>query len=227
MAIVTNSTSIGKIICNPLHFKIRFDGGKVFGWQPRSIMHMNRRLNFSSISSSGSIEQELYAVERWSQSFSHAFPDAEATRGHVHWHLPMNQGVAGSLTNRSEIQRRCAQALIDGAAHVSAARPLAKAHMRVAALICQPDMFMSQICLFSDPAYFRSFTHRTHPRQRWTPLPPDRRLSRELGLMVPCGFSEFGYQEIMHEPDETDASKLVVTYDGEIWMIADADPGEC
>lgn len=98
--------------------------------------------------------------------------------------------------------------------------------MRVAALICQPDLFMSQICLFSDPAYFRSFTNRTHLRQCWTPVRPERRLSIDLGLSVPTGFLELGFHERMQEPDETDASKLVVTYEGEVWMIADADPSQ-
>lgn len=184
---------------------------------------MTRRLNIDS-SCASTVEQQLRAVERWSQSFENIFPDAEATRGHAHWHMPVDQALTDPATSGSDVQRRCAQAVIDGAAAMSVARPPAKAHMRVAALICLPDLFMSQICLFSDPRYFRNFANRTHSRQCWTPVPSGHRLSVKLELTIPNGFIERGFHERLQEPDETDASRLVVTYEGEVWMIADADP---
>ncbi|WP_232629936.1 DUF3916 domain-containing protein [Methylobacterium sp. Leaf118] len=187
---------------------------------------MSRRLSLAPQMSADTVEHQLRAVEQWARSFEHAFPEIDAPRRHIHWHLPVDQALTDPSTSHDPfpIRTRCAQALIDGAASLSAARPPAKAQMRVAALICRPDLFMSQICLFPDPDYFRHFTVRTHPRQQWSPRPPEHRLSDEFGLRIPPGFVERGFHECMREPDALDASRLVVTYEGEVWMIADADP---
>jgi hypothetical protein len=182
---------------------------------------MTRRLSTRPSGPLRRVERQVRAVERWARSFEAVFPEGSEADGNAHWHLPVDQRLVDPATATASVQARCAQALITGAALVSAARPHEKAHMRVAALIDLPSLFMSQICVFFDPAYFRGFTDRTHECQQWTPLPPERSLARDWNLDLPPGFVERGFHEIIRDRDADDRHRLVVTHEGEIWMFAD------
>ena len=171
------------------------------------------------------IEQQIRVVECWSQAFaSHCFLDGGAGKAEQHWHLPVSQRLVDPPTTSRTVQTRCAQALVDAATHLAAVRPPEQGRARVVALIALPGMFASQVCIFFDPEYFRTFANRTHPSQSWTALPPGRSLAREWDLALPPGFKEQGFREVIREPAEHDPGTFEVTYEGEIWMITDMKP---
>jgi hypothetical protein len=71
-------------------------------------------------------------------------------------------------------------------------------------------MFPSEVCVFFDEAYFRSFTSRTTDGLRWTPLAPARSLAHEMGLTLPAGFAEESHCE--DDPE---------VYRREVWLIGE------
>ena len=105
------------------------------------------------------------------------------------------------------------------AANFMAARPR-EALAKVAAVVSWPCSEWSQVCVFFDLDYFRSFEVRDGEQQRWTPLPANRCLSRDLGLRVPVRLRERGYHEWRLDPASGIAPQAAAQ-EGEVWLIGD------
>ncbi|HEY8565831.1 MAG TPA: DUF3916 domain-containing protein [Beijerinckiaceae bacterium] len=175
---------------------------------------------------SRTVERELRALERWARTLGESFPAGAAADIHDDWKLPVSGALVDPPTTTPAIQARAAQALLDGAARLLAARPQDRGDVRVTVLITLPDMFPSRICVFYDPAYFATFADRTGRYQQWTPLHPERSLAREWGLIMPHGFREQGFREVMWSEADDDPERLVQVHDGEVWFVVDGDPDQ-
>jgi hypothetical protein len=156
---------------------------------------------------------------RWADGFAGSFPVEHAGRRFMNWKIPVPDRLVRPPTTTAAIQAECAQCLIDAAAHVAAAKPADLAHARAVAIISLPDMFASELCVFFDAAYFRSFTERTADWQRWTPLPKGRSLAEEMGLSLPDDFVVRGFAEAIHDEETGE------TREGEVWLIGECGPG--
>jgi hypothetical protein len=123
-------------------------------------------------------------------------------------------------TTTPNIQARCAKALLTAATHIVAKRPTECAHHRVSVMIHQPDMFMSEIQVFLDPEYHRTFEVRLGPHQVWTPLPPSRSLVRLWGLTLPNGFKERGWhnRDVSTDADEPGGVRI---YESQVWILGE------
>jgi len=161
-------------------------------------------------------EKHLQEIEAWADGFVGFFP-AEG-RSVEHWHLPADQRLVDPPTTTPAYQARCAQALINVARHLVEARPARQVHARVFAAIFSPDMFMSEVDVFFDQTSFRSFERRDSDAHRWTRLPPDRSLIRELGLKAPNGFTERGYHQSITNDDPEDGPSV---FENEVWIIGE------
>lgn len=167
------------------------------------------------------VKRELRAVERWARELGRAFPERLRDDQQDHWHLPVSGNLVNPPTATPRAQVACARALIDAAARLRAVRPAGQEHVRISAIVKRPEMFMSQVCVFFCPDYFAAFAVREHPDQIWTPLPRSRSLAREWGLVVPEGFEERGFHEVMRDGDDPEGGPV---FEGEIWMVTDRPP---
>jgi hypothetical protein len=167
-------------------------------------------------------EKHLKAVDDWAAGFAGYFPQpGNAYTPCSHWHVPVDQRLVDPPGARPENQRRVLQAMIHAAGHLAAARPANRTKEKIYVLTRWPEMFMAEVGVFLDPAYGKRFERRSHRYQTWTPL--DRRhrsLVRELGLVLPQGWTERGYQERQEEPDDAEPGGCRIS-EGEIWMIGE------
>jgi hypothetical protein len=169
-------------------------------------------------------ERHLAALDAWAAEFQDTFPADDAHPHCETYSLPADMRLTDRPTTRPEHQARCAQAMLTAAAHLRAARPAALFHQKVAVMTFQPDMFMSEVQVFTDPDYYRMFEVRTGRYQVWTRLPPERGLVRELGLVLPESFVERGWlnREEDEDPDEPSGRRI---FTNEVWMIGEPVPG--
>jgi len=128
---------------------------------------------------------------------------------------PVERHPQGSELQLNALRKAIAQAHIDVAANFIAARPR-QSLAKVAAVLCWPNTEWSQVCAFFDLDYFQRFETRDSDHQRWTPLPRQRSLSREIGLRAPARLRERGYHEWSFDPSSQSAP-----YEGEVWMFGE------
>jgi hypothetical protein len=168
-------------------------------------------------------ERHLAEIDAWAASFDGFFPPVEPShpRACLTYELPADMRLVDRPTTTPALQARCARALLVAAARIVAARPRGRSHQRVAVMIHQPDMFMSEVQVFLDPAYYRAFEVRTGPTQVWTRLPPERTLARDLGLALPDDFTERGWHNRNVSQDPNEPSGL---HASEVWMIGEPVP---
>ena len=161
----------------------------------------------------------LRRLDRWVRQTRGVFPQQDNGRL-LHKELaPLDLHPAGDDVQLNALRRAIAQAHVNVAANFMAARPR-DALAKVAAVVCWPCSEWSQVCVFFDLDYFKSFEVRDGAQQRWTPLPSSRSLSRELGLRVPVRLRERGYHELRLDP-ATEAAPQEAPHEGEVWLIGD------
>ncbi len=74
-----------------------------------------------------------------------------------HMHLPVSQAFIDSPKTPHAIKRDCIQLLIDRVEHLISIRPPSNRNNKVLAAIDLPDLFGSQIIIFYDEEYYKSF----------------------------------------------------------------------
>lgn len=156
------------------------------------INFMARRLCLTNKKLRGK-KRRLRSLTSWSQSFKNYFP-MDISENERYWNIkiPVHiQLVQGKQTNKT-IQAQCAQSLIDAAYQIFLAKPPHLKNYRVTYVICLPDMFTSEICIYTSEQYFQFHTEAwdREPEKLDTTL--NRSLAQEWGLILPAGFSEKG-----------------------------------
>ena len=63
---------------------------------------------------------------------------------------------------------------------------------RITAVICLPDMFTSEICLYRSEDYYQSFITEDRSKNGVTALIKERSLAAEWGLILPANVQELG-----------------------------------
>jgi hypothetical protein len=157
----------------------------------------------------------LRRLDRWVRQTRGTFPQQDNGRLFHKERAPIALHPDGDEMQLNALRKAIAQAHVNVAANFMAARPR-EVLAKVAAVVCWPSSEWSQVCVFFDLDYFKSFEVRDCVHQRWTPLPANRSLSRELGLRVPVRLRERGYHEWRADP-ENEAEPQ----EGEVWLIGD------
>lgn len=135
------------------------------------------------------VPRRLRALKRWSEGFAGDFPSRETlalTNRYYNWKIPVDANLVEGRQATRDIQRTCAQRLIDACGHLLADKPEFARETRVTCVVCLPDMFISEVCIYLDEAYYRG--HITGGRI------VGRRLSAEWGLELPEGVDELGVE---------------------------------
>ncbi len=136
------------------------------------------------------------------------FPDLDMQRGFWHLHLPVSQSFIDSSRTPSDVRKLCMQTLIDRTKHLIDIKPALDVKTRVVALISLPELWESQIIVFFGEDYFGGFFDRDDEEQRWTLLPFERSILKELDLKMPGGLTEIGYLEEINDEDGEAISEL-------------------
>lgn len=181
-------------------------------------------------------DRQLRELARWAAAFKGRFRPPSEGESYYYWRIPAPSDMVEGSETTPAIQARCAQLLIDAAGHIARAKPKGLGGVRVTAGISLPGMFMSDVCIFYEEAFYQRYIRREiHPNaeyQRWTPLPKERSLAREMGLVLPPGFGEIGFHDRIDDrfhPVDFDALGLVPVDDvavggiveGEEWFFGD------
>jgi len=157
----------------------------------------------------------LRRLDRWVRQTRGTFPLQDNGRLFHKELAPLDLQPAGDDAQLNALRKAIVQAHVNVAGNFMAARPR-EALAKVAAVVRWPSSEWSQVCVFFDLDYFRNFEVRDGELQRWTPLPANRSLSRELGLRVPVRLRERGYHELRLDPVSEAAPQ-----EGEVWLIGD------
>jgi len=163
------------------------------------------------------IPRRLRALKTWSESYMDKFPTITVEDyyyGYWNVKIPVHISlVQGKQTNRN-IQSYCAQMLINAAYNIYQSKPADKNEIRVTCGIDLPDMFSSELCLFTSEEYFNMHTLPGDNVFGRLTLLHGRSLVEEWGLELPKGFSEIGILRVC-ENDEGDF------YHSEHWYIGE------
>lgn len=149
--------------------------------------------------------RRLRALARWAAAFEGWFPPAERLapeRRYWNLKIPVDLNLVESRQTTDGIRRACAQSLIDACAHLVQARPDWAAGSRVTCVVCLPDMFTSELCIYLSDDYFRSHTDPASGAHGETRAIQGRRLSQEWGLLVPDGLGELGMSVAFFNQDD-------------------------
>jgi hypothetical protein len=169
------------------------------------------------------IPRRLRALTRWADSFEGSFySELPLQRGFVNEKIPVIESLVEGRQTTPEILAHCAQQLINAAGHLVKARPDDTPQCWVVACIIIPDMFSSEICVYTDERRYlgstQPFDYENFRQTRIT----DRSLASEWSLNIPPGLQEVGFH-LTHEDDEGETYESEHWYFGEV-STTDEDP---
>jgi hypothetical protein len=148
------------------------------------------------------------------ESTAKLFPEEDRPGcGYWHTHMPVAQSFIDSISTPQSIRRTFIQAILDTTSRISRLKHVDGQKTRVVASINLPSLFDSQIIVFFGDDYYSQFFNRNSTDQRWTPLPPQRNLLKEIALTLPEGFHQKGFHESISDED--------YTHEGEIWFFGE------
>ena len=173
--------------------------------------------------------RHLRSLRRWAEGFGqfrwNDYSESPHNRNYVNWKVPIYAKLVSEPHTTSAIQTEVMQQLIDAAARLQAALPPECRHMPVGALIEYPFLFHSEVTLFVDPDYFRSFKPQkieaSSIRRETFQIdtePARMDLVSRFALKLPERFRAGGYFMRTIEFDEPDQ-----VYECERWTIAHWD----
>lgn len=135
------------------------------------------------------IPRRLKALAAWASDFEGYFPDELTLEDkYCNWKIPVLTTLVEGKQATNPIRKECAQQLINAAGHLHLARPANTISCRVVANIVLPNMFSSEICIYTNLDY-----HRSHV----SPVSSEncirgKSLAEEWGLVLPEWMAERG-----------------------------------
>lgn len=151
-----------------------------------------RQLSISNKKPRG-VPRRIRALEKWITQFEGRFPEElQKEDRYFNWKIPVLQNLIEGRHTSKEIQAKCAQCLIDACHGLIQAKPSTAQDCRVTCVVCLPDMFTSEICIYLQEAYFLSHTAHSHDSYGFSKVIAGRSLAQEWGLRVPEGMGELG-----------------------------------
>ena len=154
---------------------------------------MSRRLSRDHRTKIRNIPRRLKALNRWADSFQN--PDRGLFSEDEHyWNfkIPVEINLVQGKYSTPETKAACAQALINACANLIIATTDLDYHPRITTVICLPDMFTSEVCLYRSEDYFQSFISEGRSENGSSSLIRERSLAAEWGLILPKGVQELG-----------------------------------
>ncbi len=140
------------------------------------------------------IPRRLRALKTWASRFNGYFPSQEELHGQRYWNwkIPVHWGLVEGRYTNSEIQKECAQSLINACSSLIKAKPEWARAYRVTCCICIPNMFASELCIYLDEAYYQNHTAPLKTEYGYQELIEGRSLAAEWGRSLPPHVKEKG-----------------------------------
>ncbi len=141
------------------------------------------------------VPRRLRALKRWAEEFSGHFPsttELALADQYYNWKVPVDLNLVEGAGTSREIQRVCAQALVDACGKLLKSKPVSARGVRVTCVVCLPDMFTSEVCIYLDENYFSGYTTPCSSKHGTCTHIVGRRLSEEWGLHLPQSMGELG-----------------------------------
>jgi len=124
--------------------------------------------------------------------------------GYEHFHVPSGQFIESPKTS-GRIKTEFARAWIQKAEEMLSQKPNDLPFCKIVAMIDEPYFWNSQIIIFYDEEYYRSFWHRSGPVQTWE---VSKQMSftrrRNIATILP----EISMKETIHDDDFSRKSVL-------------------
>ncbi len=144
------------------------------------------------------IPRRLKALATWASNFEGYFPD-DLTREdkYCNWKIPVLTTLVEGKQATDAIRKDCAQQMINAAGHLLQARTAEAIDSRIVASICIPDMFSSEICIYTQLDYHRCHIPPAHDESSII----DKSLAADWGLVLPKGMKERGMSFSVEDDD--------------------------
>jgi hypothetical protein len=163
-----------------------------------------RRLSLSNKKVRG-ISRRLRVLKSWAASLGDQFPfGLKASVRYYNFKIPVLMSLVEGSKAKHGVQAACAQELINACESLIKARPNSFGWSRIVAMIALPDLFSSEVCIYTVPEYFKSHIEPQKNGNISLILNSNRSLAKEWELRLPPGFAERGLAIKDYDPDEPD-----------------------
>lgn len=174
---------------------------------------MSRRLCRDHRTKIRNISRRIKSLNRWAETFHN--PDRAVfslDKRYWNYKIPVEINLIEGKHSKQKTKAECAQAMINACSSLM----LATAHLegipRITVVICLPDMFTSEVCLFRTEEYFQSLITEGSSENGSSIRLRERSLAREWGLNLPDGVQELGITLDYYGSDDPDE-----WFSGERW----------
>lgn len=154
---------------------------------------MSRRFNRDYRTKVRNIPRRINALNRWAETFCH--PEralfAEDAR-YWNFKIPVALNLVEGKYSTLQVKAACAQAMINACSNLIRATAEIHNSPRITAVICLPDMFTSEVCLYRSEDYYQSFIAEGRSDKGASALIRDRSLAAEWGIILPANVQELG-----------------------------------
>ncbi|WP_339099330.1 DUF3916 domain-containing protein [Yersinia enterocolitica] len=174
---------------------------------------MSRRLCRDNRTKIRNIPRRIKSLNRWSETFNNpvraVFPEEQH---YWNYKIPVEINLVQGKYSKQKVKAECVQAMINACSNLMLATADCDDIPRITAVICLPDMFTSEVCLFRSEEYFQSFITEGSSENGSSVLLRERSLAREWGLILPDGVQELGITLDYYGGDDPDE-----WFSGEHW----------
>ena len=149
------------------------------------------------------IPRKLRALQHWSESFKHYFPDlAGYNDRYYHWKIPVPMNMIEGKHAQTQIKAQCAQYLINACQYLIETKPENIGFCKVTCVIVQPNMFASEVCLYLDEDYFNAHTLSADFDDPQYVLADELSLVKIWNLQIPENMYERGVKIHYIDPED-------------------------
>jgi hypothetical protein len=139
------------------------------------------------------IPRRIRALKKWALSFENHFPtDLVASDRYYNLKIPVIRSLVEGKQSTIELKSICAQQLINAAHSMFLSKPENAATFRVTCCVMLPEMFLSEVCIFTSEEYFQAHTNVGANSFGEISVISNKSLVNELKLVLPIGFHELG-----------------------------------
>jgi hypothetical protein len=139
------------------------------------------------------IPRRIRSLKKWALSFENYFPkELVPTERYYNWKIPVIRSLVEGKQSNIELKSMCAQQLINAAYFLYLSKPEGALSYRVTCCVMLPEMFSSELCIFTSEEYFQEHTNKGTNSFGEISIISNKSLANEMGLVLPIGFHELG-----------------------------------
>ncbi|MCH5320305.1 MAG: DUF3916 domain-containing protein [Eubacterium sp.] len=158
--------------------------------------------------------QKLKSMFRYIDKFT---PFSEADEKYEHFHVPSSSFIGSKRTSGKTKTEFCRKWLETTEMFISQ-KPSDIPFSKVVAVLSVPDYWRSQIIIFYDESYYKSFWKRNGPEQYWTPIKQNYSFCKKRNIKA-------SLQEICYHEKIVNEEGLIES-ERDLWFYGDLPDNE-